>query len=1130
MADSVKASPAGLERIDQARRRKGWNKTAEAWCSNAFTSRATLNRFWARRAIRRETFMTICQAVGLDWEEVIEEEGKSWSVDGDSESRLKKENCSSEDWGQAPDVSSFCGREEELNTLRQWIVVERCRLVSILGMGGIGKTSLAIKFAQQQPFKFVIWRSLRNAPQPEDLLLELVGFFCAGQEDLPGHFDGKMLRLLHYLRSAPCLLILDNVESILQSGNQSKVAAARRAYREGYERYGQLICCLGETPHSSTLILTSREPLPGLAALEGQSLPGRCLQLKGLPQAEGREVLSAGLSASENDWHTLIERYGGNPLALKIVSSFVRDFFDGSVAQFLFLLQEPFVFEDICNLLSQQFYRLSTLEQQIIYWLAINRESVTYQELRADFVRSLPCGEIVQGLMSVQRRSLVEKTDAGFTLQPVVMEYAIAQLSEQVALEMASGDLNLLHSHALLKAQAKDYVRKAQECLILQPLIDRLKETFGSISAVKARCREILNKLRAHPPQVGYAGGNIFNVLRQMQVELDGYDFSHLALWQANCRGINLHRVTFAYSDLSKSVFTQTFGSILTVAFSPDGQTLATGDGNGDIQIWQVASGQPHLTLPGHRNWVQSVVFSPNGILASGSDDETIRLWDVQSGQLLHSLSGHTNSVRSLAFSPDGERLASSSTDGTIRLWQVATGKLVKVFSGHHSSVWSVAYSPDGQLLASGSSDGTVKLWNIKTGRSHTLKGHASWVWSVAFSPDGTLLASGSDDCTIKLWNVRSNQVETLTGHTNAVRSVAFHANDGTLISGSDDRTIRLWNVTAGRSKTLSGHSNSVWSAACSPDGKMLASGSTDQTVRLWDVATGQAVRTLQGHTNWVFSVSFSPDGQILASGSDDSTIKLWDITRETVRTLSGHTNWVWSAVFSPDGQIIASASDDRTVRLWNVQSGQTITTLVGHIDWVLCIAFSPDGTLIASASADRTVKLWDIAGQLRQTLTGHADWVRGVAFSPDGRSLASASTDGTVRLWDVHSGKHQVLRGHTDWVLCVAFSPDGLTLASGSTDCTIKLWTLTGENVSTLRGHANSVQSVAYSKNGYLASCSKDETIKLWHDETCLKTLKGNQPYQGTNIIGVTGLSEAQLATLQALGAVCWRGDELTK
>jgi WD40 repeat protein len=287
-----------------------------------------------------------------------------------------------------------------------------------------------------------------------------------------------------------------------------------------------------------------------------------------------------------------------------------------------------------------------------------------------------------------------------------------------------------------------------------------------------------------------------------------------------------------------------------------------------------------HTTLTGHSHWVLSVAFSPDGqTLASGSHDKTIKLWDVKTGKLRYTLRGHSGSVRSVAFSPDGQTLASGSGDKTIKLWDVKTGKLRDTLSGHSGSVVSVAFSPDGQTLASGSYDKTIKLWDVKTGKvRHTLTGHFNWVYSVAFSPDGQTLASGGDDKTIKLWDVQTGKVRhTLTGHSEWVRSVAFSADGQTLASGSCDKTIKLWDVRTGNlHRTLTAHSDWVCSVAFSPDGQTLASGSWDNTIKLWDVQTGKVRHTLTGHSDWVRSVAFSPDGQTLASGSYDNTIKIW--------------------------------------------------------------------------------------------------------------------------------------------------------------------------------------------------------------------------------------------------------------
>lgn len=305
-----------------------------------------------------------------------------------------------------------------------------------LGMGGMGKTCLSVKLAEQiqDEFEFVIWRSLRNAPPVKDILAELIQFLSNERgTDLPETVEGRVSLLIRYLREHRTLVVLDDVETILQGCNRQEMSSNYPAeqYRQGYEGYGEFFKRVGEARHQSCLVLTSRERPKEVGLLEGETLPVRVLQVKGLQVAEVEEMLKAkgSFSASPEEWNQLSEYYAGNPLALKIVSTTIQKLFDGSISEFL--KQNTPVFGDIRNLLDRQFERLSNAEKEMIGWLAIDRQPVSFSQLRKKIVPPVPPQQLLEILESLEKRSLIEKRSALFSLQPVVMEYVTDRFNQE---------------------------------------------------------------------------------------------------------------------------------------------------------------------------------------------------------------------------------------------------------------------------------------------------------------------------------------------------------------------------------------------------------------------------------------------------------------------------------------------------------------------------------------------------------------------------------------------------------------------------------------------------------------------------------------------------------------------------
>lgn len=537
--------------------------------------------------------------------------------------------------------------------------------------------------------------------------------------------------------------------------------------------------------------------------------------------------------------------------------------------------------------------------------------------------------------------------------------------------------------------------------------------------------------------------------------------------------------------------------SVTAMAFSRDGRTLGTTDGvGGAVRLWDADSGRlrkplrPQAQAAGaDADWsVFSLAFSPDGrTLATGNNDGTVRMWDTETGRLRRSLLRRTGPGVSVAFSPDGRTLAATSFYGAVRLWDTDTGRLRRSLPGTTGPVDAMAFSPDGRTLALATAgrSRTVRLWDTDTGRlRRSLPGPVA---SLAFSPDGGTLATTSEDRVVRLWDTDTGRLRhNLPGRTGAVTSLAFSPNGRTLAVSSDDDTVRIWDVSVNPRAIHTRRLKDAESMALSQDGRTLAT-SKGIVVRVWETHSGRLQASLPKSRAQATSLALSPDGRTLAVNDAIRGIELWNTStgrlRRSVPTYSSDAS---SMAFNQQGNTLATTSPDRGTELWDVATGRRRERLrvekgtSGHLP----LAFSPDGRTLALEGAEGQVRLYDTrTGLLRKSLTDQSAPLVSLAFSSDGRTVAAGSGNSTVAMWD-SDARRRFLRSLSEATGSLAFSPDGRTLATASTDNRIQLLDVaTGGNLAALSGHTNTVKAIAWSRDGRtLTTASADQTVRVWN------------------------------------------------
>jgi WD40 repeat protein len=459
---------------------------------------------------------------------------------------------------------------------------------------------------------------------------------------------------------------------------------------------------------------------------------------------------------------------------------------------------------------------------------------------------------------------------------------------------------------------------------------------------------------------------------------------------------------------------------VSTLAFAPDGATLAIGGELGQTTLWDFAKNHAR-ELAGHAGTVRALAFTQQGrYLASGGADHGIRFWDTREGTAVSSPIVHTDAITSLSWSADGRWLAFGSKDKTLHVLDPKHPERRARVRFHDDSLDWVGLGPDGSELASVSRELGLQLWSLESLKSpSTLLEHGN-VLALGFVPGkNELISAGLGSEGVGIFDLGSGVCRTrLPAGMERVRTLAVSSNGERLAFAGSGARVLLWDLPARMPlRVFDSPRDEVRAVAFSRDDRLLAFAGLDRMLRVVDAHSFAVLAELDAEAP-LQTVVFAPKGEIIYSGDRDGTLSSWDLTakRRSLR-VKAHDGWLLSVAVSGDGERLATAGADRSVKIWNAHTAELITELRGHEGKVLSVAISNSGELVASGAEDKTVRIWDLATRREAArLSGHTGAVRAVRFAPARPVLASASDDGTIRLWRLESLRESgaVLRQRT--------------------------------------------------------------------------------------------------------------------
>lgn len=725
------------------------------------------------------------------------------------------------------------------------------------------------------------------------------------------------------------------------------------------------------------------------------------------------------------------------------------------------------------------------------------RRYASAEQLSADIARHLNNEPVVAVPPSAiyRLRKFARRNRAACALITAILVGAVGSTWSAVhAVRSRNAALTAEHNARIAELSARQHAEKFRRASYSKDLalaaLDRERSLPGSM---KRRLLETPTELRDWEwYYLNSISDDSLQTWRGHQAEVRCVAFSPDGQWVASGDGAGEIRLWNARTGATLRAIRGHNGPVSSLSFSSDGHLLATGGSDGRLKVWDPASGVESASFSANAGAVLSVRFRPrSSSIAVGYDDHNIRLWDTQTRAVLRVLAGFNGPFDSLAFSPDGRLISGAGTEGPACLWDAEEGKAAQRLGEPPGAARSTAFSPDGKCLATAILNGPVQLWDITSTprlRQRLLRGRTPTTCGVAFSPDGQRLASTArDERVLRTWETRRVDLfRDSRGHDDRILAIAFGPDGNSIVTGSADRRLKLWDAGAIHTRAVRhDHKAAITCMAFSPDGRILASCDENEILRFWEPVPRTWILKIHLPAARPRCLAFTADGRSFAIGGADGNIQVRSaFTSQLTRAFPAHSGGVNALAASPNSRMLASGGEDGLLRLWNPDTGERVGSLRGNQAPVRSIAFSPDGSRIGSAGADGQLHVWDVKqGTELRTLSDHKGSIHSVAFSRDGRWIASAGDDETLRVWDAATGElAYVIRDLRTAVLTACFTPSGRRLFAGCADGTVSLWDIeTGTQMLAFHDHGSPVTCLALSPDArIMASGGADRAVAI--------------------------------------------------